>query len=110
GSAMGGAGFINFDASSGNVTLNSSATSSIIIGDQAQGGMTLQNGASITHGGTIMGGNAQAGSGTLAVQGDKSSLTSMGDTSIGQAGQGTANILSSGTFNENGNLVLGSLN
>lgn len=108
GSSVGGGGSVTFDGTSGNPTLTSDSTTSILVGDQGIGTLAVQNGASISHGGTIVVGNGDGSSGNLVVQGDNSSLTSAGDTTVGDNGTGTVSIISSGAVNESGNMVLGS--
>lgn len=109
GSSDGGEGTLTFDGTSGSPTLTSDPTSSIIVGDQASGELTVQNGAAITHGGTIDVGNAQGSDGTVSITGENSSLTCTGGLTMGDGGTGTANIVTNASLTASGNLILGSM-
>jgi T5SS/PEP-CTERM-associated repeat protein len=108
GSAAGGSGYLTFDTNGGSSpTLTGGVGSSIIVGDQGFGGLTVQNGASITNNGTIDVGNAQDSDGTVTVSGGGSSLTCAGDLTAGDGGTGTVNLSSEGVLHTQGDMVIG---
>ncbi|HUB28034.1 MAG TPA: hypothetical protein VL992_21590 [Tepidisphaeraceae bacterium] len=92
GSAQYGNGALTFDGTGGTPYLFGPAGTSIVVGDQGFGYLQIQNGAQIIYGGSVVVGNEETSTGTVDIDGDGSSLLSVGSFDVGYSGTGSVAI------------------